>query len=236
MKRVVTYFTILIVLLLKTSGAGAQFPQLPAQQDESLSGAQIVLAKQSIAGDGNTGGFVQLPARATADLNLNLKSSDPKIATLNQSSILIRAGETKSDRFAINTSRVKQNATVTITASLGRATVSKPLSVTVRIDSITVVPAVISGGLGAVGTLVMSGGAPTGAQAKLTSSNAQVVRFGAGPFTSASATATVNLNGLTPGFSLVGATVNENTLVTITAEYNGVSVTKTVAVAKPPGS
>jgi hypothetical protein len=230
------YFTILIALLLKTSGAGAQFPLPPGQKDESLKGAQIILAKQSIAGDGKTAGFVQLATAPASNLTLNLKSSDSQVATLSQSSVLVRAGETKSDRFAINTSRVKQNATVTITAGIGRAMVSKTLAVTVRIDSITVVPSVISGGLGAVGTLVMSGAAPAGAQATLTSSNAQVVRFGAGPFATASATATVNLNGLTPGFSLVGATVNENTLVTITAEYNGVSVTKTVAVAKPPGS
>lgn len=240
MKRVIPYFTILIALLLKTSGAGTQLPQLPGkpnQKDESLKGAQIILGKPSVAGDGKTAGFVQLAAPATAGLTLNLTSSNPQVAKIDQSAVTIGAGKTKSDRFSIITKRVTQNTLVTLTASVGNAKITQVLTVTVRIDSITIVPTAIIGGMGAVGTLVLSGAAPAGAQAFLTSSNTQVVRFGVTPISSAQETATINLaGGATAGYSLATGVVQQNTLVTINASYNGVTVTKTIGVTKQPGT
>ncbi len=243
MKRVIPYLTILMALSIEISVAGSQFPKPPGQsglKDETLKEAQIVLAKQSVAGDGKTAGIVQLGVPATSELTLNLTSGNTQVATVEQSSVTIRSGQTKSDRFSINTSRVTQNATVTITASLGKAKISKSLAVTVRIDSIKFFDSIgnniewVCGGGAATGLLALSGSPPAGAQAVLTSGNTQVLKFGNSPFPSATGTMTVNL-GPSAGAPIVVTTsvVQQNTQVTITATYNGVSATKNFGVAKP---
>ncbi len=230
MKRAVVLIIALAAFSFQMKSASAQFPIKPGVA------GQLILSTNTVAGDGKLTGMVKLNSAATADLTFNLNSSNTTAAEINPTTVVIRKAESSSPRFAIKTKRVTQNTTVTITAISGNAQLSQSLAVTVRIDSIKLTDSIgnniewVCGGQGAKGLLVLSGAAPTGAQAVLNSSNTEILRFGSSPFASATGTATVN-----PGtfFLITTKPVEQNQSVTITATYNGVKATKNFGVAKP---
>ncbi len=228
MKRIIVFAIALIAIPFWVNQTSAQFP--------SRVKAQVALSSKSIAGGSGITGRVEMSNPLPADAAIKVTSSDLSLARISPDTVRIPAGQASSAYFKVITSRVTRNTSITITASAGNFRISQLLELTVQIDSINIVPSVIRGGQGAIGTLVLSGSPPSGAKALLTSSNPQIVRFGAGPIASAQQSATVNLNGLTSGFSIATGTVTQNTTVTVSATYNGVTVTKNIAVIKEPGS
>ena len=227
MKRIIVTIALFLLCALCASEAGAQFP--PPKP------ARITLSKNSMAGGGTLSGQIHLSGPAPYDFKIELSTSNSAAAKVNSATVAIRKGETISPRFQITTSRVTQNTKVNIIASIARVSISQLLDVTVRPDSINVVPSVIAGGDNATATLVLSGSPPSGARASVTSSNHQVLRFGSGPISVAQESATLNLTGQLTLFAVTTGTVSENVSVTISATYNGVTVTKTVVVRKPFG-
>jgi len=197
---------------------------------------KISLSRNVIAGSAAVTGTVHLSRPAPFDIEIAFKSDNPAVARPDPEKITVRAGQTASSRFRIITRRVDRSAKIRIAAYSLKATISDIyLLVTVQPESINVVPSVIQGGHNAVGSLVLSGAPPSGAQATITSSNPQILRFGSGPISTAPANISINLSGLTNQFQVTTGTVSENTTVTISATYNGVTVTKNVAVTKPFG-
>jgi len=230
MRHAIVLITILAAFSLQMNAAGSQFPAKPGVT------GQMILSEDSIAGDGKLTGVVKLNGPATADLTFNLSSSNAAAAEVESATVTIRSNQNSSPRFSIKTKRVTQNTNITITAATGKLRLSKSLAVTVRIDAIKLTDSAgnnlqwVCGGQGAKGLLVMSGPVPAGAQAIVTSSDAEILRFGNGPFPTASGTATINPNSF---FMITTKPVDQNKSVTVSATYNGVKATKSFGVGKP---
>ncbi len=203
-------------------------------QIEGPTSIKIGLSPGTVAGSTTVKGNLLLNSPARTLITFDLSSDKPGIAKPATERVTVSPGQA-SIKFQVTTSKVTQNTAVRIKASARRLEAVASLQVTVGLESINIVPGAISGGNQAVGTLVLSGAPPAGAQAVLQSSNPQVLRFGIGPFVSSAASTSVALNSAVSQFSVITSTVDTTTSVTITATYNGATITKTAAVLKPPG-
>ena len=165
------------------------------------------------------------PAGA-AGVVVTLASSDP--AATPPASVTVPAGATSSPYFSIATAAVSSSVTATITASYNG--VSKTATLTaapVALSNIILSPSSIAGSLSATANRVnMTGNAPPGGLTVLLSSNNPVavvpasVTIPAGSPTSAAFTITTSM-------------VTVSTTATITATYNGASVTANFVVRPP---
>ena len=203
-------------------------------QVEGPTSIKVGVSPGTVAGTKTVTGNLLLNRTAKTFITFELSSDNPGVAKPSTDKVVVSPGQT-SLRFQVTTSKVTQNADVEIKASAKGLEAAALLQVTVGLESINIVPGAIAGGNQAVGTLVLSGAPPAGAQAVLQSSNPQVLRFGIGPFATATETTSVNLTSTVTQFSVITSTVNTTTIVMITATYNGVPITKTAAVLKPPG-
>jgi hypothetical protein len=154
-----------------------------------------------------------------------LASSDPSLLVLSPSVTI--AGDQKSAQFAFATKGVASNTVVAIGADLGGNT--KATTVTLLpavLLSVTATPDVVVGGGHSYGRVALNGFAPVGgATVALSSSNPAVLTV--------PATMVVPANTSVATYMYKTVQVPANTLVTITASYNGLSKTTLVIVTPP---
>lgn len=180
----------------------------------------LEIAPTSVAG-GNT-------ATATVTLS-NAAPLGGQVCTLKSSSTLatvpatltIPGGATKAS-FTVNTSGVARNTDVTISATNG-TTLNAKLTITPpALNTVAINPVRVNGGSASVGTVTLSGNAPTGGLAvTLSSNNANAT---------VPASVTIPAGAASATFSIGTKIVATNTTATITATSNGVSKTATLQV------
>jgi hypothetical protein len=181
-------------------------------------------------------GVVVLNGVATTDTLVSLSSSDAAAEV--PSTVTVDAGQTATV-FGITTNVVSASTPVTITATLGatsrtaRLTVSPFIfsSTMPALSTLTLTPSTVDAGTRSVGRITMNGPAPDPSDGpvtvSLTSSNESAVVV--------SRTATVGFGGTFQDFRIRTFAVAAQTVVTITATFNGVSRSATLTV-NPSGS
>jgi trimeric autotransporter adhesin len=191
------------------------------------------LSAMSVASTAITGGKVAANNKVTLDgpapaggVVVKLTSSSPTVAPV-PSSVTVPAGQTESAVFDIPTSFLTANVPVTITATYNG--VSKTDSLTVKavlLASITIPTATITGGNAPASSnrVALDGPAgPGGIVVTLSSSNPAAVGV--------PASVTVPEGQTTsPYFTITTPWVSADTVVTITASYNGTVKTDSVTV------
>ncbi|MGA3042973.1 MAG: putative Ig domain-containing protein [Bryobacteraceae bacterium] len=148
---------------------------------------------------------------------VSLSSGNPAVASV-PASVTVAAGETSSAVFSIATTPVGTNTPVTISATYRGVTKTATLTVeAAQLTTLTLDPTEIKGGGStARNTIKLSGKAPAGgAVVTLTSGNPAVA--------SVPPTATVPAGAASVAFTIVTTAVTSQTVVQITATYNGVS-------------
>jgi hypothetical protein len=181
--------------------------------------AFITLASSTVVGGNNsTNNRVNLNGfAAPGGTVVTLTSSDPTIANP-PATVTVAAGSVASPAFTIPTFAVAANTPVTITATIGSVSVSTVLNVQVATpQSVSLTATTVKGGASFFGNRVnFTGPAPAGAVITLTSSDPAIA--------SVAATVTPAAGATFVNFPVnTFATVSANTLVTITATWNGVS-------------
>jgi hypothetical protein len=177
----------------------------------SVTGGQAATGTVGLSGPAPAGGTV-----------VNLFSANA--AATVPATVTVPANATAAN-FIINTSPVSALSVGNITASYAGVTKSSTLSVqptpTVKLVSLTLNPTNVTGGLNSVGTVLLTGAAPSGGVVVvLASSNASKAGVPASITVPGGRTSAV--------FNITTATVKRKTSVTITASYR--SVTKKAAL------
>jgi hypothetical protein len=211
---------------------------LPSQaplQSAGPTAIKLSLSAGSVAGSGTVTGRILLNRSANTFIEFELSSDQPAVGKPELTRVAVSPGKSESPVFRVATTRVTENKIVQIRAVATGLAASAALQVTVRLDAINI-PAVIASGTQSMVTLVLSGPPPPGAQATIQSNNPQVLRFGIGPFASAASSKQVILNGPISTLAVIAATVDSTTVVNVTAEFNGVKISKALSVAAPPGT
>ncbi len=165
------------------------------------------------------------PAGA-AGVVVALGSSDP--AVIPPATVTVPAGATSSPLFSIATANVASSVTATITATFNG--VSRTASLTaapVALSNIILSPSVVVGSLSTTANRVnLSGTAPAGGLVVALSSN--------NPLAVVPPTITIAAGSATsPMFTITTSVATVATNVTITATYNGASVSGTLTVRPP---
>jgi hypothetical protein len=183
-----------------------------------------------VGGDASFGTVVLSTGAPDGGAVIALSSSNPSVASV-PASATAPANSFTAD-FAIATSPVTANTTVTITAAYNGATRTATLTVTTSaaqsasLQSLTLSPSSVVGGSQWQGIVTLSSGAPqAGANVSLSSSNAGVA--------SVPASVTVNAGATNAVFNASTTSVSASTPVTISATYNGTTVTAGLTVTPP---
>jgi hypothetical protein len=195
----------------------------------------ITLSPTSTVGTGGSSfGRVTLAAAQSTDTTLQLTSSNPAIASVNNG-VTIPAGTTAGG-FNVFTSQVTTQTNVTISVSGGGVTRSATLTVlpdagtpTPTLSAVSVNPTTVTGGSASKGTVTLSGAAPAGGMSVSLSSSSGAATVPASVAVAQGATSAT--------FSIATSSVTTSTPATITAIGGGVSrsTTLTVAPPAPPG-
>lgn len=124
--------------------------------------ADLTLGQSAILGGGTTTGTVTLTLAAGSNTTVDLKSSDPSVASV-PTSVTVAAQSNKAS-FTINTTAVTATRKVTITASLsGGNSATKDLSVeSAQVAALSFDPPMVSGGQAAELIVTLTGAAPVG--------------------------------------------------------------------------
>ncbi|MCX6592434.1 MAG: S8 family serine peptidase [Acidobacteria bacterium] len=165
------------------------------------------------------------PAGA-AGVVVTLSSSDP--AVIPPATVTVPAGTTSSPYFSIPTAAVLSSVTATITASYNGVSKTSTLTAApVALSNLILSPSTIAGSLSATSNRVnLTGNAPPGGLTIQLSSN--------NPVAVVPATVTVAAGSpSSPLFTITTSMVTVSTPVTITATYNGASVTANFVVRPP---
>ena len=186
----------------------------------------------TVEGGSQSSGTVVLSTSAPQEgAVIGLTSSNPAVASV--PATVTAAPFSFTGTFTINTSAVSANATVTITASYNGTTRTATLLVTpvgapLGFLSNLVVDSPVNGGSSGQGVVVLGTFAQTASVVALSSSNPSVA--------SVPSTVTVQSGSQTAVFSVSTTAVSTSTTVSITATYNGGSLTRSVTVqpAAPP--
>jgi hypothetical protein len=201
----------------KKTGTLTVKPALPASVKLS--------PKSVVGGKSTTNNTVTLNGLAPAGGDVvTLSSSNPAVAAV-PVSVTVAAGANKSAPFTITSTAVGVATPVTISATYGGVT--KTASITVNaaeLVSLRLSPASVRGGHSTThNTVTLNGEAPAGGA---------VVSLGSGNSTVASvpATVTVPAGATSATFTIQTTTVTEDTVVAITASYNGVSKPENLTV------
>ncbi len=189
------------------------------------------LNPSTVAGGTQSAGTAITDVAATDGGTVTLSSSNPAVASVPATATIAPNGFTAT--FAVTTSPVASNTSVTITASFNGSTRTAILTVTggtqagPSLQSVTMSPSSVTGGDPTSGFVSLSGAAPAGgALVSLSSSNPAVV--------SVPSSVTVGSGSTAWGFNATTAAVSSTTSVTITATYDGVSRTATMSVTAAP--
>ncbi len=169
-------------------------------------GASLVLSPTSVVGGTDvTGTFTLNGAAPTGGIDVALSSSSSSAVA--PTSVHIAEGATSSV-FTISTSAVSTQSNVTITGSVGGSTKTATLTIVPpTLVSITLAPSTVVGGVISVGTLNLSGPAPSGGITVSLSSNNSVART--------PSTLTVPAGSQTADFNIATSIVTGPTNVTI---------------------
>ncbi len=191
------------------SGSFTVDPAPPSPVSLSLASSQFY--------SGNTTWVaLQLSSAApSAGAVINLTSSDPNAAPVPVS--VNMPGNTAWTQFQLTAGQVVSTTPVTITATLNSGTASVQFNVLPpSLKSLSVGPSTMSGGATAGATLMLNGLAPAnGAIVNVTSDN---------PAAFPPASVTVAAGSASASFGVPTSNVSANTLVHITASWNGISV------------
>ena len=177
-----------------------------------VGGVSTTLNKVNLNGPAPAGG-----------VSVNLTSSDPGVGV--PTSVTVAAGATASPTFTITTSSVSATVMVTISASYNGVTKTAVLTDNpVALLSVALSPTSVVGGVSTTLNKVnLNGPAPAGGiSVNLTSSNPGVT---VPPSVTVAAGATSS-----PYFTITTPTVVAQTVVTISASYNGVTKTANLTV------
>jgi len=177
--------------------------------------ANLWLNPSSVYGGGTSVGTVTLNAAAPAGgITITLASSNTAVATV-PASIPVAAGAT-SATFNITTSAVSVSSSSTISAAYGGVTLQQTLSVVPLLASVSLSPNRVIGGGSAIGTVNLSGPAPSGGiTVTLASDNTAVATVPVSVAVAAGATSVP--------FPVTVQTVTVSSTANISAAYGGVT-------------
>ena len=160
-------------------------------------------------------------AGATINLGSSNQSAAPVPATLAMQG---KAGWTQ---FQMTAGQVTAPTPVTLTATLNGASATGQFTLMPSsLKLVTVTPTTISGGAYAGGTIMLNGQAPAGGAVVSVSSNSSAA--------TPPSTVTIPAGSYSAPFTLPTSNVTSNTVVTITAAWNGAAVQTPVTVAPGP--
>jgi hypothetical protein len=189
--------------------------------------ASVTLNPGTVTGGTSSTGTVTLGMAAPAGGAAVALASNNAAATV-PASVTVAAGATTAN-FAITTTAVTTATTVGITATYSGASKTANLAVNPPLASITLSPAVVTGGAGSTATVTLSAAAPAGgAVVTLTSSNTTAATV--------PASVTVAVGATTANFAITTTAVATSTSVNITATYSGASKVVTLVVNPPLAS
>jgi hypothetical protein len=185
----------------------------------------VALSPASVVGGvSTTSNKVNLNAPAPAGgIVVNLSPSDPGVGV--PASVLVAAGATASPVFTITTSAVAATTSVTISASYNGVTKAANLTVNpVGLLAVALSPTSVAGGASSTANkITLNGPAPAGGiLVNLASTDLGV---GVPPSVTVAAGATAS-----PVFTITTSAVATQTVVTISASYNGVTKTANLTV------
>jgi len=186
----------------------------------------IGLVPNSLLGGSSSTGTVTLDHPApVGGAVVALASSDTSAAEV-PPSVTVAAGATTAN-FAATTNPVASTTSVTISAVFNSVTRTVDLTVApAGLTSVGLVPNTVLGGNPSTGTVTLNGPAPAGgAEVTLSSSNTALAQ--------PPATVTVAAGATTATFTMTTVPTGSNSLVTITAAFEGVSRTAALTVTAP---
>jgi hypothetical protein len=177
-----------------------------------VGGVSATLNKVNLNGPAPAGG-----------VSVNLSSSDPGVGV--PASVMVPAGATASAAFTITTSAVSATASITITATFSGVNKTATLTVSpVAPLSVGLSVTTVKGGLSTTLNKVnLNGPAPAGGISVTLTSNVSGVGVPASVTVAAGATSSSY-------FTITTSSVATTTVVTISAQYNGVTKTANLTV------
>ena len=185
--------------------------------------ADLTLSKSTVAGCKGVTGWVTLSAPAPVGGTV-VAVSDTLASTTTPATIKIREGAT-SNYFTISTMPVAVNQTGTVTASLGRASLSQPLTVRpMGLTSVTLTPTSVVGSQPATGKATLECNAGPGPITVDLSSNNPAV---ASPV---AASIVVPQGVKTANFDVTTTAVQAKSYATISGAANGITKSKKLTV------
>lgn len=184
----------------------------------------LTLTPRNVVGSLAATGSVVLNGPAPGGgITLALSSNSP-VATL-PASVVVSAGADRAD-FAISTTEVTADTSVSITATLNGKTKTSVLIVhPIALKSLTVSPANVTGGVSATGKITLNAPAPSGGKTVALSSDNGVAGI--------PATATVAEGASTASFTITTTPVDADVLVGISATYAGLTKNSALTVKEP---
>jgi len=190
----------------------------------------LTLATNPLFSGDSTFVAVQLTAAAPAGgASIPLSSSNPSAAAV--PTAVAMPGNIAWTQFQLQAGQVTVATSVTISATLNGGTASVQFSVLPpSLKSLTLSPSMISGGATAEAIVMLNGQAPAG--------GAVVGLSSSSPSASPPATATVAPGSFSASVPIPTSRVTSNTLVTITASWNGVTAQAQITLTPqlPPTS
>ena len=210
-----------ILVARNTSGQPPLLAQVSTNTVSVLGGATAVTGTVSLGGTAPSEGAL-----------VALESSDPAAGFPNGSTVLIPAGS-QSANFTISTTAVTTATPVTISASYNSVTQSGTFTVvpSFSLQSVSVSPASLFGMFGgnrSVGTVTLSGPVADGVVIGLATDNPRAI--------SIPPTVAVAPGATTAAFVILAQPVTADTPVTISASFQGITVSGTVTVRKETAS
>ena len=179
----------------------------------------ISLSPSSVLGGATSAGTVTLNDVAPAGGTTVTLSSNNAAATV-PANVVVAAGATTA-AFTVTTTAVSTSAMATITGGNAGATTTASLYIQPLMQSLTLTPSSVTGGLTSTGLVTLNGPAPTGGVTiNLTSSNTAVATLPATLSIAASATS--------GSFTITTTAVSANASSTISAAYTSGAVTQTL--------
>jgi len=186
----------------------------------------LSVSPSTVTGGASSTGIINLSSAApSGGAVVSLSSSDPSVASV-PPSVTVPAGAT-SATFTVATAPVAASASVTITATSSGTTETASLTVVPpTLASLSMAPASLTGGSSSVGTVVVSGPAPSGGMVvSLSSSDSSVAAV--------PSSVTVPAGASSVTFTATTAPVGTAISVSISAANNGVTQSASLAVLPP---
>ncbi|MGZ5528353.1 MAG: beta strand repeat-containing protein, partial [Limisphaerales bacterium] len=197
-----------VVVAFKTTAGPAALASATLNP-ASVTGGSPSTETVTLSGAAPTGGLV-------------VTLSDNNAAASEPTSVTVPAGAT-SATFAIATTPVASNTTVTISATLNGTTRTTTLTVNrPALSTVSVNPTSVKGGTSSTGTVALTGAAPTGGSVVTLSDNSSAA---AEP-----SSMTVPAGAITATFTITTRTVTSTRNVTISGSFNGTTRTATLSI------